>query len=69
MTGVEVMDTFTKAGEAMLLAEQGNRELSHTIAAAFHGWVKSIKAWLAEMPTSLPPTEPRRDSDQLPIIG
>ncbi len=63
------MDTFSKAGEAMLLAEQGNREIAHAIATAFNGWMKSLKGWLAEMPTSLPPTEARRDSDQLPTIG
>ena len=62
-------DTFSKAGEAMLLAEQGNREVGRSIAASLRGLLGSLRTWLAAMPTSLPPTEPACDADRLPTIG
>ena len=63
------MDSFSKAGEAMLLADQGNRQIAQGLAALVRSLLASLKTWLAEMPTSLPPTEPSRDTDRLPIIG
>ena len=51
-----MMDTFSKAGEAMLLAEEGNRLLAQALVNAVRGWVGSFKTWLRAMPTSLPPT-------------
>ena len=63
------MDTFSKAGEAMLLAEQGNRQIAQGLAALVSSLLGSLKTWLGAMPTSLPPTEPSRETDRLPIIG
>ena len=51
------MSTFTKAGEAMLLAEEGNRQIAQAITAAVMAKLAEFKAWLRAMPTSLPPTE------------
>ena len=63
------MDTFSKAGEAMLLAEQGNRQIAQGLAAVMRGLLGSLKSWLGAMPTTLPPTEPSRETDRLPVIG
>ena len=54
------MTTFSRAGEAMLLAQEGNHQLARAVAAAFRRWFAPVKAWLADMPTSLPPTESGR---------
>ena len=63
------MDTFSEAGEALLLAEQGHRQIAHEVADLARGLVGSLRTWLAAMPTSLPPTEVERDTSRLPIIG
>ena len=67
--GFEKMDTFSKAGESLLLAEEGNRAIAATVAAVVRGWLTSFKAWLAAMPTSMPPTEAQGGTPRLPTIG
>ncbi len=54
------MDTFSKAGEGLLLAQDGQRQIAQAIAAALHRWLVSLRAWVVAMPTSLPPTESLR---------
>ena len=51
------MTNFEQAGEALLLAQQGNAQIARTIAAALSIWTTGLKDWLARMPTTLPPTE------------
>ncbi len=63
------MDTFSKAGEALLLAEEGNREIARAFATLVRGLLSSLKTWLATMPTSMPPTDSGRGTDRLPTIG
>jgi hypothetical protein len=57
---MKVLDSFSQAGEAMLLAEEGNRQIARALAASVGNAFASLKAWLAAMPTTLPPTESRR---------
>jgi hypothetical protein len=42
------------------LAEEGNRQIARALAASVGNAFASLKAWLAAMPTTLPPTESRR---------
>jgi hypothetical protein len=51
------MNSFEQAGEAMLLAQEGNKMIAAAIISAVRGWVASFRGWLAHMPTTLPPTE------------
>jgi hypothetical protein len=51
------MNAFEQAGEAMMLAQEGNRQIAQAIAATFRRWTAEFKAWLSAMPTTLPPTE------------
>ncbi len=52
------MKTFEQAGEAMLLAQEGNVLLARAMLSTIKGWTASLKTWLSSMPTNLPPTEP-----------
>ena len=54
------MDTFSQAGEGILLAQDGQRQIAQALAATLNRWLASFKAWAVTMPTSLPPTESRR---------
>ena len=51
------MNLFQQSGEAMLLAQEGQRQIALAIAAKVREWVASFKAWQAAMPGTLPPTE------------
>ncbi len=51
------MSTLSKAGEAMLLAQEGNRQIAQAIATAATAKLTAFKDWLRAMPASLPPTE------------
>lgn len=53
------MNAFEQSGEAMLLAQEGQRQFALAIAAQFRSWFASFKAWQAAMPGTLPPTEPQ----------
>ncbi len=53
------MDLFQQSGEAMLLAQDGQRQLAFAIAATVRRWLVSLKAWHGAMPITLPPTEPQ----------
>ena len=49
------MALFQQSGEAMLLAEEGQRQFARMLAAKVRGWLESLKAWHAAMPGTLPP--------------
>jgi hypothetical protein len=51
------MDLFQQSGEAMLLAQEGQRQIAHAIAAKVGSWISRFKAWQSAMPITLPPTE------------
>ena len=51
------MNGFEQYGEAMLLANEGNRQAGAALAAAFKRLVDNIRSYVGGMPTSLPPTE------------
>ena len=56
------METFTHAGEAMILAAEGQRQIGSILLAGARRQVARIREWLAAMPTTMPPTQswPRR---------
>ncbi len=51
------MRTFEQAGEAMLLAEQGQREIANAVLTSVKRWIAGFQAWRGRMPTAMPPTE------------
>jgi hypothetical protein len=51
------MESLNRAGEAMLLAEQGRQEIARALVAAVSRWWSDLKSWRAHLPTNLPPTE------------
>ncbi len=51
------MDMFQQSGEAMLLAQEGQRQLALAIAAKVRTWFSGFKGWQSAMPVTLPPTE------------
>ena len=51
------MDMFDQVGEAMLLAQEGQLLLGRAVVSAVKGWTAGLRSWLANMPTTLPPTE------------
>ncbi len=51
------MKTFEQAGEAMLLAHEGQLLLTRAFASTVARWASGLKNWLGNMPTTLPPTE------------
>ena len=53
------MELFQQSGEAILLAQEGQRQLAFAIASLVRGWFVSLKAWHGAMPITLPPTEPQ----------
>ena len=53
------MDLFQQSGDAMLLAQEGQRQLAFMLAAKIRSWFGNLRAWHAAMPVTLPPTEPR----------
>ena len=53
------MNAFQQSGEAMLLAQEGQRQLALAIAAQIRTWFNTFKAWQAAMPVTLPPTGPQ----------
>ena len=51
------MDLFQQSGEAMLLAQDGQRQIAYALVAKLSGWMSRFKAWQSAMPITLPPTE------------
>ncbi len=51
------MDVFQQSGEAILLAQDGQRQIALMIAAKVRVWWANLKAWHTAMPATLPPTE------------
>ena len=51
------MNVFEQSGEAMLLAQEGQRQIAQALAAQIRTWFANFKAWQAAMPGTLPPTE------------
>lgn len=51
------MDMFQQAGEAMLLAQDGQKQIALAAAARIGSWFSKLKVWHATMPGTLPPTE------------
>ena len=51
------MNTFEQAGEAMLLAHEGQIILGRALVSTVKEWMAGLKTWLGNMPTTLPPTE------------
>ncbi len=54
------MNMMEQAGEALILAQQGNTLLARSLAATVKGWVAGLGTWLRNMPTTLPPTDSYR---------
>ena len=54
------MKTFDQAGAALLLAHEGQLILARAAVAVVKGWAAGLRTWLANMPATLPPTEPTR---------
>ncbi len=53
------MDLFQQSGEAMLLAQEGQRQIAVMLATKVRSWFDSLRTWQAAMPVTLPPTEPQ----------
>ena len=51
------MDVFQQTGAAMLLAQEGQRQIALAMASKVRGWLAAVKAWQTAMPGTLPPTE------------
>jgi hypothetical protein len=51
------MDLFQQSGEAALMAQEGQRQIAHAVAAKVSVWISRFKAWQSAMPITLPPTE------------
>jgi hypothetical protein len=48
-------NVFFQAGEAMLLAHEGQRHIAEALLAAVCRGFARLKNWQANMPTTLPP--------------